>query len=97
MENTAKVHKGATVAVFGAGVIGLAVIEVLKQCFTVLEQLHGQDSCLPAAAPHVCLRLSLLSNDLFRWSACGSLLACRLISLVSKPFFSRRAVLDARN
>lgn len=30
VENTAKVHKGATVAVFGAGVIGLAVIEV---CF----------------------------------------------------------------
>jgi Zn-dependent alcohol dehydrogenase len=28
VENTAKVHKGATVAVFGAGVIGLAVIEV---------------------------------------------------------------------
>lgn len=28
MENTAKVHRGATVAVFGAGVIGLAVIEV---------------------------------------------------------------------
>lgn len=28
VENTAKVTKGSTVAVFGAGVIGLAVIEV---------------------------------------------------------------------
>ncbi len=28
VENTAKVKKGSTVAVFGVGVIGLAVIEV---------------------------------------------------------------------
>jgi Zn-dependent alcohol dehydrogenase len=30
--NTAKVHKGATAAVFGIGTVGLAVIEALQEC-----------------------------------------------------------------
>ena len=69
MYNTAKVAPGSTVAVFGLGAVGLAVIEAAKAAgaarifaidinadkFAAAREWGATDWCAPLAAPPACL------------------------------------------